>query len=55
MDGSINMTKIETVTISLTRDMMDVIRKQSSAEYRSISKHIAYLIAVALKTQGETK
>jgi hypothetical protein len=49
------MNKNEVITISLSREIMDTIRKQSSAEYRSISKHIAYLIAVALKTQGETK
>jgi hypothetical protein len=49
------MNKTEVITISLTREIMDTIRRQSSAEYRSISKHIAYLIALALKTQGETK
>jgi hypothetical protein len=50
------MNKNEVITISLSREIMDTIRKQSSIEYRSISKHIAYLIAVALKTQsGETK
>ena len=49
------MNKSEVITISLSREIMDMIRKQSSIEYRSISKHIAYLIAIALKTQGETK
>jgi len=49
------MNKTEVITISLSREIMDIIRKQSSAEYRSISKHIAYLLALALKTQGETK
>jgi hypothetical protein len=49
------MNKSEVITISLSREIMDTIRKQSSAEYRSISKHIAYLIAIALKTQGVTK
>jgi hypothetical protein len=55
MDGSFNMTKIETVTISLDRDMMDIIRKLSQDNYRSLSKQIAFLIAQAIKAESTGK
>jgi hypothetical protein len=53
MEVNFNMTKIETVTISLTRDMMDIIRKLSLDNYRSISKQIAYLLSQAIKAESE--
>ena len=55
MDGNTKMTKIETVTISLSRDMMDIIRKLSADNYRSLSKQIAYLIAQAIKAESAGK
>ena len=38
------MVKKETITISLDSETLDLIRKQALASYRSISKHIAYLL-----------
>ena len=55
MEASIDMTKIETVTISLTRDMMDIIRKLSVNNYRSISKQIGYLLSQAIKAESTGK
>ena len=55
MEVNFNMTKIETVTISLSRDMMDIIRKLSLDNYRSISKQIGYLLNQAIKAESEVK
>ena len=55
MEASFNMTKIETVTISLSRDMMDIIRKLSLDNYRSISKQIGFLLSQAIKAESEVK
>jgi hypothetical protein len=55
MEVNFNMTKIETVTISLTRDMMDIIRKLSINNYRSISKQIGYLLSQAIKAESTGK
>lgn len=42
------MVKKETITISLDSETLDLIRKQAQASYRSISKHIAYIIDNAI-------
>jgi hypothetical protein len=42
------MVKKETITISLDSETLDAIRKQALASYRSISKHIAYLLDNAI-------
>ena len=55
MEASIDMTKIETVTISLSRDMMDIIRKLSLDNYRSISKQIGFLLSQAIKAESTGK
>lgn len=47
-----NMSK-ETITITLTDETLDLIRKQAHSEYRSINKHIAYLIAMGLKATSQ--
>jgi hypothetical protein len=38
------MVKKETITIALDSETLDNIRKQAHAAYRSISKHIAYIL-----------
>jgi hypothetical protein len=38
------MVKKETITIALDSETLDIIRKQALAAYRSISKHIAYIL-----------
>ena len=42
------MVKKETITISIDGETLDLIRKQAQAAYRSISKHIAYLLDNAI-------
>ena len=42
------MVKKETITISLDAEILDAIRKQALASYRSISKHIAYILDNAI-------
>lgn len=42
------MVKKETITISLDSETLDLIRKQAQANYRSISKHIAFIIDNAI-------
>ena len=46
------MNKVETVTIALTSDMMDIIRKMSARDFRSINKQIAYLLSQAIKAES---
>lgn len=43
----------ENITITLSGDLLDLLRKQAHAEYRSINKHIAYLIMMGLKATTE--
>lgn len=46
----------ENITITISGDTLDMIRKQAQAEYRSINKQITYLIDLAisiLKQQQE--
>jgi hypothetical protein len=38
------MVKKETITISIDGETLDLIRKQALAAYRSISKHIAFIL-----------
>jgi hypothetical protein len=38
------MVKKETITISIDGETLDLIRKQATAAYRSISKHIAFIL-----------
>jgi hypothetical protein len=38
------MVKKETITISIDGETLDLIRKQAQAAYRSISKHIAFIL-----------
>jgi hypothetical protein len=38
------MVKKETITISLDSETLDIIRKQALLSYRSISKHIAFIL-----------
>ena len=52
MDGSFNMVKVETVTIALSSDMMDIIRKMALKDYRSINKQIGYLLSQAIKAES---
>jgi hypothetical protein len=40
----ITMVKKETITISIDGETLDLIRKQALASYRSISKHIAFIL-----------
>jgi hypothetical protein len=42
----------ENITITLTSDKIDLLRKQAIKEYRTINKHISYLIDLALSLQG---
>jgi hypothetical protein len=46
------MVKKETITISLDAEILDAIRKQAQASYRSISKHIAYLLDNAITAES---
>jgi hypothetical protein len=46
------MNKVETVTIALSSDMMDIIRKAALKDYRSINKQIAYLLNQAIKAES---
>jgi hypothetical protein len=52
MDGCFNMVKVETVTIALSSDMMDIIRKMALKDYRSINKQIGYLLSQAIKAES---
>jgi hypothetical protein len=38
----------ENITITLSSDKIDLLRKQAIKEYRTINKHISYLIDLAL-------
>lgn len=49
------MVKKETITISLDAEILDAIRKQALASYRSISKHIAYLLDNAITAESKGK
>jgi hypothetical protein len=49
------MVKKETITISLDSETLDLIRKQALASYRSISKHIAYILDNALTAESKGK
>lgn len=49
------MVKKETITISLDSETLDLIRKQAQASYRSISKHIAYIIDNAIRAESKGK
>jgi hypothetical protein len=42
------MVKKETITISLDTETLDAIRKQALLSYRSISKHIAFILDNAI-------
>jgi hypothetical protein len=46
------MNKNETVTISIDSKTLDAIRLQAVKNYRSINKHIQYLIDMALNLEG---
>ena len=50
--ASFTMTKVETVTIALNSDMMDIIRKMALKDYRSINKQIGYLLSQAIKAES---
>jgi hypothetical protein len=43
----------ENITITLTSDKLDTIRKQAIKDYRSINKHITYLIDLGLSVVAE--
>jgi hypothetical protein len=43
------MNKSETITISLNSETLDKIRNQATKEYRSINKHIQYIIDQYMK------
>jgi hypothetical protein len=45
------MVKQEAITITVSREVMDIIRKQAQASYRSINKHIQYLIDKAINEE----
>ena len=47
-----NMVKVETVTIALSSDIMDIIRKMALKDYRSINKQISYLLSQAIKAES---
>jgi hypothetical protein len=38
------MNATEIITITVKRETLDAIRKQAVKEYRSISKHIAFIL-----------
>lgn len=38
------MNVTELITITIKRETLDAIRKQAIKEYRSISKHIAFIL-----------
>jgi hypothetical protein len=46
------MNKTDTITISIESKTLDTIRLQAVKNYRSINKHIQYLINTALKLEG---
>lgn len=46
------MVKMDTVTISIDAKTLDAIRLQAIKNYRSINKHIQYLIDTALNLEG---
>jgi hypothetical protein len=43
----------ENITITIERDTLDLIRKQAIKDYRSINKHITYLISLGLTVISE--
>jgi len=43
----------ENITITIDCDTLDLIRKQATKEYRSINKHITYLINLGLTVISE--
>lgn len=45
----------ENITITLSGDILDLIRKQAIKDYRSINKHITYLIDLGLSVVAEQK
>jgi hypothetical protein len=49
------MVKKETITISIDGETLDLIRKQATAAYRSISKHIAFILDNAIKAESNGK
>jgi len=49
------MVKAETITIKLSIETLDAIRKQALSNYRSISKEIAYILDNALKAESKGK
>ena len=49
------MVKKETITIALDTETLDIIRKQALASYRSISKHIAFLLNQAINQESKGK
>jgi hypothetical protein len=44
--------KPETITITIDAKKLDAIRLQAVKQYRSINKHIQYLIDLALNIEG---
>lgn len=47
------MNKSEVITIRIDTKLMDEVRKEALKNYRTIAKHIAFIIDESLKKEGK--
>lgn len=50
MEAFSSMNKTETITIKISTEMMDLIRKESVKGFRSISKQIGFMLNQYIET-----